>query len=591
MLLLVRSPGRGHEKVQLDLLVSLNSLLREFPPEPDGPLVVLASDDYSMLAYSSGLSEDSSSGLQVRSEVEMFRTVFCLPVDRAALAGCIRDWSRAEGHVLEEPAISTLADGVLAVSGGHVGLCQALLADLGSPARGWTVPGDYWEHGAVNVLRSSSVLYDINQVLAQDRRAPAELCRKALAFAEPDYPSRYDAQISLLKQLGILQPHSSSAMLRLCPGEITRVIREMVNRLAPAAPASSPRRKPSRGEPRFLSEKKIADPAEEDLVVVHLSDLHVGPEHGFKVKVKGKILNDEAEAAADRLERDLGQLGLIGRVNALIASGDFVCKGAIDHEFAAAHAVVKDILEKIRVKREALVLIPGNHDIEFDGSGQPQPDPTDDDYRRAHYLDFHSRLAERDLGKGAELTTVTARSGASRLRILGLDSNAVEGPTAPGIGFVSRQALRWAEDLLQLDTASHPEEPTYTWMVVHHHVFPASSHKREEAGRKRISVLANAAEILAFAARKRIELILHGHEHQPSLSLTSRWPLEGQHQFYSVASLGAGSFSVHSDLLGPIRRHHYYIIYRRPKEILIRSRWSDEPGRDFISHRNILLPR
>jgi hypothetical protein len=208
---------------------------------------------------------------------------------------------------------------------------------------------------------------------------------------------------------------------------------------------------------------------------------------------------------------------------------------------------------------------------------------------RESYEDF-IQLLEKPRDE-IDAIRIVSRSGASVLHIIGLDSNRVEGPSAAGIGFISRDALLAAGRLVQNATAELEKSNVFTWIVVHHHVFPATSAALGDAETARVSTMANSAELLEYAVQWRAEAILHGHEHQPCVTVGRRWPSEVGEVFSPIASVGAGSFGVKRDYLGPFSRNHYFMLIRRPNGILIRSRCQGSGGIRFVPHSDLWLPR
>ena len=164
---------------------------------------------------------------------------------------------------------------------------------------------------------------------------------------------------------------------------------------------------------------------------------------------------------------------------------------------------------------------------------------------RENYDDF-LKLLGRPPGEHLDILEITNRAGNARLRILGLDSNRVEGPDSPGVGFVSRECLAAAKSYLQDNDLKkeNPGQRIYSWIAVHHHLFAASSLPLADAQKKKVSVMANASEILDYANKWGVELVMHGHEHQPSVTVVRRWPVDGVAAFTPLVSVGAGSFGV-----------------------------------------------
>lgn len=171
-----------------------------------------------------------------------------------------------------------------------------------------------------------------------------------------------------------------------------------------------------------------------------------------------------------------------------------------------------------------------------------------------------------------------------------MDSNYVEGQETSGIGFVSRESLEEADKLLLRYEEDDDKEAVAIWLIVHHHIFPITSIDLGDARQSRVSVMANAAEVFAKARRWRVEMILHGHEHQPALTLAQRWQgAWGEMDLRGVAVLGAGSCGANRERLGPIARNQYYVIIRRPSDFVIRSRIMGEQGVQFVPHNDFVL--
>src|SRR5262249_26296623 len=142
---------------------------------------------------------------------------------------------------------------------------------------------------------------------------------------------------------------------------------------------------------------------------------------------------------------------------------------------------------------------------------------------RQNYDTFVELLTKRKPNGECELLKITSRSGHRKLRVVGLDSNRVESEKLAGLGYVAPEAFEQAAALLEADPVEKFDQ-VYTWMAVHHHVFPATSIPLEDALDRRVSLICNALDIQHYAAKWQVELILHGHEHQPSVTLASRWP-------------------------------------------------------------------
>jgi 3',5'-cyclic AMP phosphodiesterase CpdA len=253
-----------------------------------------------------------------------------------------------------------------------------------------------------------------------------------------------------------------------------------------------------------------------------------------------------------------------------------------------ARRFIKELLRLLGLDVNKLLLIPGNHDIGWDRR-DPQPEGLNPDTTRLNYDNFLELVYGKEMPSPL-MMTLKSKSAKTELRIVGVESNLVESRDAAGIGYVLPSHL--------LDAARKYIEAPYrrktgtvaAWLIVHHHLFPVTTPTIEEASKKEISVMANASEILTLAAWWGVEMILHGHEHRPSVTVAHRWPVEiGGGLLAPVVCVGAGSCGA-SQHLGPNQRNQYNIILRRPNAVTVRSRWWSESLPQFVMHDDITLP-
>src|SRR5262245_54412204 len=94
-------------------------------------------------------------------------------------------------------------------------------------------------------------------------------------------------------------------------------------------------------------------------------------------------------------------------------------------------------------------------------------------------------------------------------------------------------------------------------------------------------IISNPGEVLDCAALLKTEAVLHGHQHQPSITQAKRWPNDFGRSFLPVASIQAGSFGATRELLGTFSRNHYFILLRKTDEIQFVSRVSSDSGLGF----------
>jgi 3',5'-cyclic AMP phosphodiesterase CpdA len=577
---LLSGARRGNEENHLDLLATYQRILKEFSSRDDHSRpIVLATDDYSLY-----LDRRVPFGENL-SHLSEFRYVYFLPPVAAELGEALVEVTRLRGRPLAPEPAQEFAELILRVSGGHIGLIRNIVDDL--IGREWKVNGKHWSDEGPAYRACLAFTETLGRAMGDDALALSEIARK---YAKPSVAERVE-RVDVLRQLGILLriPFSPPDIVQLCPGAIARMMERAGQWARPSGAAVGTIL--SDAGPR-LHEAGVIALNDDDLVVVHLSDLHVGndSQYRFRLAGQGVSVNRGGVEADAFLFDDLRSLTLHDRVDALVVSGDFVWLGRTT-EFDQARGVIEGMLKRLKLKAKDLVTVPGNHDVEWADPDDPLARVSATGVSRSNYDNFIELLGKRrPSAEGADLVTVISPSGKVKIRILELDSNKVEGPKSGGVGYVARSALERADRLLRDDKTAGFKDVA-TWVVLHHHVFPSTSHKEEIAGRREVTVLANAAELLDYFTKWEAELILHGHEHQPTVSVSRRWPADPGSEFCPVVVLGAGSFGAGQMHLGPFGKVHYYIICRRSHDIIVRSRCLNDTGVKFTHHQDLSLGR
>ena len=557
----VGGTGRGHEENHYRALAAFQSLLGT------GRVALVGVDDYSCFFYQKQNFLLSDLHTLVQEQIG--------PITCDEIECCIAEL--ADGELTDVHGVATT---IHEQSGGHIGLAQELLRGL--EREGWP-RGAACNRSVDNLLKSSVVLDLISRALEEDAEG---YCRTALEYRSPSCPEQNSPRIHVLRQLGVLQ-RETPPLLRLCRGAVTKLVAGLRAEGGVATPGRVGTVVSEAG-PRIFEEGPV-ELTDDDLVVLHISDLHVSEKYRHRLTWRGGQMNPNEQSASELLHDDLESLGLLDRVDAMIITGDFVWLGS-PNEFRRAQTVVQEMAAEVKLELSRVLLIPGNHDVEWNpgilGTGSYGKAVS-----RESYDDFIALVTKRSAAE-VDVLEVASRSGSVMLQVLGLDSNRVEGPEAAGIGFVARDALTSAKArIANFRSACPPGTRSFAWIAVHHHIFPASSTSLSGAQSGTVTTMANAAEILEYANQFGVEVILHGHEHQPSITVARRWPVDIGDVFKPVASIGAGSFGVAREYLGPFSRNHYYVIVRRPDGILIRSRQQGTGGVKFVAHSDIWLPR
>ena len=567
-ILFFRTFGRGKEQQTYDFLYFISVVCETQRARGPG-LNYVCLDDFSFWFF-----ERYSGKLQ--SEIRGLARILYSAASEDELREIVRAYFRDD---LSAAQVQSLVPIIKNLSGGHVGLLNEMCARV--KQRDLLAEPERLQDALKMTIMRSEIFEGLRRDIEED---PVGLAKTALEFVEPSVVVEYASpRYQFLRQLGILQWYSPAELI-LCPG----MIHEFIEGLAKGHQEIRLGTVETNYGMREFVEQEL-EINDDDFVLVHLSDLHVGKDHGYRVFMERRAQDESKEAMTDLIERDLKRMELLGRVDALVISGDLVCTGDHD-EFRRVKVVIDRIMEILSLDNDRVLIIPGNHDLNWKPGVFATAISPERSVSMEGFLNLLDLLRKEKFVR-CDMTSVISRSKRYKLRLIGLDSNDVEGPDAGGIGYVSRDTLAAAEKLLDSDPTDGFAGVS-TWLVVHHHVLPVTSATRADARVKRVSVMSNAQDLIAAAANWGVEAILHGHEHQPAVTWTQRWA--GQ-KFKGAPSgicvIGAGSCGVSRDHLGPVSKNQYNVLIKRKGDILIRSRIVGDEGVDYLAHNDIVIAK
>jgi hypothetical protein len=568
LLLIIKGVQPGMERKFYELMTALHVIHARYGTGDDARFQFVAADEFLIVDYGYQCGIDWS---QLNTVERESNTPLTSAQISAYLEGVSPYPQSAEPNAF-------LTARLYDHTGGHVGLLTELCGTL--ERDGWKHDSQYWESQVRPSLSGLQVLESLRAAIRDDKGG---LAKTALDFVEPDYAVEYESpRFSMLRRLGILY-RDSHTTLALVRGSIRTLMEDM------AKASTEPRLgtvNREGGVVSFVEERYTPEP--DDLVIVHLSDLHVGPDHAFRLSFPGKTVNGEVSSLATLVTEDLRDLGLLELVDGVVLSGDIVCSG-VHSEFQRASEVVTDLLKKLGLSKERAILIPGNHDVQWEPGEFSATMAGNKQLSRDGY-DMFLQLMGKEPGNLLDQVTLESRSGRRKLRIIGFDSNYVEGRSAAGIGFVGKESLEAAGRILDADPRKEGVD-SLTWFVVHHHVLPVCDVSISEAQERRVSVMGNASQLLDTARKWGVEAILHGHQHQPAVAYTQRWIGEtGPSKLAPIVIVGAGSCGAKRERLGPISYNQYFILARRKNSLLIRSRIIRPGAISFTVHDDLLIP-
>lgn len=272
------------------------------------------------------------------------------------------------------------------------------------------------------------------------------------------------------------------------------------------------------------------------LTLAVLSDLHVG-----RTRAKDLSPTDPSKAVDTeyraRFLKFLAQEKIFA--DYLVLPGDVSDKAKPD-EFALASDLVTAVAKRLKVRRDRIVFVPGNHDADWSAVTNYPDDKSG--YRRAQmYAPLrHSRwVFEKIMGRAHSHVLEDPNFAIwdfDDMFCVGYNSCAHDDPGhSVHHGLLSLDALaKLREELKRRDLSGN----RLKLFLVHHHPVQYSDPIFNEPD---FSIMTNALELQRFLHEHDFDLVIHGHKHKPNfltLSLNVAAPLP---------ILAAGSFSAQLD--------------------------------------------
>lgn len=269
-----------------------------------------------------------------------------------------------------------------------------------------------------------------------------------------------------------------------------------------------------------------------NIKVAILSDMHVGPlARSLDLRPAEVAADENGENFLARFEHFLAKRDL--SADLLIVPGDATDR-ANPEEVQRAGEVIERACKALGVKKNALVFVPGNHDVDW-AVLSLGPHSALRRHQRFDPLRAEGVLLHKVLGKARgnllEEPHFGVWSGPEWI-VVGYNSAWHDDPAQTNHhGLADRghlDAMRQTLDQLNLG------DMKLRVLVVHHH--PLIYREPHPAARD-MSTMQNAEEFIKIACDYGFDLLVHGHKHFPHFQT---WAIDGQRE---IAILGAGSFS------------------------------------------------
>jgi 3',5'-cyclic AMP phosphodiesterase CpdA len=297
--------------------------------------------------------------------------------------------------------------------------------------------------------------------------------------------------------------------------------------------------------------------------ILHITDLHFGKNHAFPSAKNG---TDPSLAQAIQLAIPHDR-----RPGIVLVSGDLTWSGARD-EFELATECLNELRSVLGINPQNFVIVPGNHDLGWvnatESTGKAVYELANSTARAEYerfFSNWYSVSADNDLSIGRRFFV----TGGPTLDVLGLNSSSMQQTenVFAGLGRIPDAAYKRSADALSWSEGLRPAQVRV--VLVHHHVLPVSSVESAADSSRGFGLALDAGAQLNRAREYGVNLIVHGHQHQPFVASYSGIPLQGAEvaEGHAVLVLGGGSAGVQDHHLGAFRHRAFNLLRLHDKGV------------------------
>jgi predicted MPP superfamily phosphohydrolase len=335
-----------------------------------------------------------------------------------------------------------------------------------------------------------------------------------------------------------------------------------------------------------LQEKYAAKRVEiNNTAILHISDLHFGTDYGFPVL--GRSVPTPKRTLDEAIESGLRAQG-VKSVGLVVVSGDLTTRGELEG-LTAARQFLSALLERLNLRRDQIVIVPGNHDILLNDPRATRNYAAEVPFRDFLHLVYHQENLELN-----RLHWFSCPEEQRDILALALNSVRPREMDTMEYGYVGRDLygpLLEAARGLREDIEAKDGRSPLLLAVLHHHVLPTPLIEEPESSRP-ISLTLDAGQLIEDLQAAGCDAILHGHQHVPFVGSTSRarrvpsgkWAMSR-----SVHVIGGGSCSVKMDRLWDNMRNNALGLYRPVDDNLSVRMFQFSPTVDLHEYLNLTL--
>jgi 3',5'-cyclic AMP phosphodiesterase CpdA len=323
--------------------------------------------------------------------------------------------------------------------------------------------------------------------------------------------------------------------------------------------------------------------------ILWLSDIHFSNDgfHGFPL-----VSDDTSESLVDSLSRELESDG-VKEIAGVFASGDLTWKA--DHEeFYRSILFFKEATKRFGLSHYQIATCPGNHDIAFSDNPaeKGQPVTRANEEARAGYEKFYQDFYYLKPNDYLSMGRKYLLAGCFPVEIVCLNSSLMDQAKEKfqGHGFIGRNQLRDASLAMGWKEKRESGIKAFRILMLHHHLVPVTYRDQAIMG-DQISVVYDAGALGSWIVENKIDLVLHGHMHQPFRTRISK-PVDGEDTWHDFYVCGLGSSGVNREYLGAEGHNTYGVIEFTGQgvEVTVNAFTPTEPLGERKRVWNLLIP-
>jgi 3',5'-cyclic AMP phosphodiesterase CpdA len=316
----------------------------------------------------------------------------------------------------------------------------------------------------------------------------------------------------------------------------------------------------------------------QSITILHLSDMQFGKHHEFPEQ---EMPRSEFDSLLGRLCKDVDDRRKEEHLepDLLICTGD-LAEWGWKKEFDAATEFLSKLAERLEIKRDRVVMIPGNHDVnrtdcahyfdQYVQGGEPVVAPWYPKWKKYQkaFSEFYKNVPGVTFQEGQPWTLFCIPE--LEVVVAGLNSTWIEGHDWPADGRQDRlkenhrieHAGCCGEDQLEWFAKKLGEDEFHGWLkigAVHHNLQPGRGLKQEDEDKEYL----RDADDLERVLGPHLDIVLHGHTHR------ARWNwVRDLFPWFATGSAG---------LKQAIRPYgvpnQYQFLVLRPKGVRVRARY------------------